>query len=151
VYAPQVLVQPQSGGDSLAAMTSACLFGEPRQLSGLQLRRLILDRLVRAPHIFLLVGEFDLTDQLRDFIDALNREGSSYPLLLLYFQAAARIVTCDYALTPASFKRLVLRAQDLDLNSTWQRYLHSRASWESGGDLAASRATRRRMVVPPAI
>jgi hypothetical protein len=136
VYAPLVLVQPQSGGDSLAAIASACLFGEPRQLSGLHLRRLVLDRLARAPHIFLLVGEIDLTEQLRDFIEALNREGSFYPLLLLYFQPGARPAMYDYVLTPARFGSLVLRAHDLDLNSTWQRYLHSRASWESGGDLA---------------
>lgn len=140
VYLPQVFLHVASPEEGMIALLSACIFGEPRSLDRLKLKRLLFDRLEQAPQIFLLHEAGDQTlllEELRGLLEEINRQGSVYPLLLMVFgesRSLAQRPDC-FDTRPAMPSSRVLSPYEFDPHALWGRYLHLRAAWESGGDL----------------
>jgi hypothetical protein len=141
VYSPRVLVSDHYEVIGMAEAMTACIFGEPRRIDALSLKRLILDRLDQAPHVFQIVDRSDdhteLLKELRTFIEDINRQESVYPLIVIVLSDSAPLSTSPdfFNTVPAMPAGRVLNPKDLDPAVTWGNYLHSRAAWECGGDM----------------
>ncbi len=134
---PKVFLPVILEGTSLPELLSASIFGAPRDLNNLELKRLLMDRLERSPQIFLLADAFALAPAITDLLASLNNTGSAYPLIVLDFRTGSRRGSHEeFELYPAMPAHAVLRDPRADPETLWQRYLHSRGAWESGGSIA---------------
>ncbi len=126
----------------MIAMLTACLNGEARPLDYFNLKRLILSRLDQAPHVFQLIDNSGnpagLLEELRPFVEDINREQSVFPLIVLVLSENTQLIlrADSFDTCPSMPTGGVLDTRELDPDTLWGRYLHSRAAWECAGDLA---------------
>src|SRR5882724_9099593 len=71
VYSPQMFAPHTIQESRLNALLSVCFFGKPRDLTSLQLKRLVTSRLERAPLVIFLMSSTDLKEQMRGFTETL--------------------------------------------------------------------------------
>jgi len=141
VYSPKVLLSGPSQAAGLISMLTACVFGEPRSLDRFSFKRLILDRLKQAPHVFQLVKRSgdpgELLEEMLAFLEELNREECLYPLIVLVLSEGIQLVRRPdcFDTAPAMPDGRILNPRNLDPCVLWGGYLHSRAAWECGGDI----------------
>lgn len=140
VYSPKVLISGSDRAAGLIGMLTACIFGEPRSIDRFSLKRLIVDRLKQAPHVFQLIGHSysgELLEEMQALLEDVNREDNLYPLIVLILSKGIQLIRRPdcFNTAPAMPVGRVLNPRNLEPGALWGSYMHSRAAWECGGDI----------------